>query len=114
HLIVANGDSTVTIHDLAAGPGPLPSLSELTSESVWSDLSADAVSAFRAVRLLAANPDAAVNGLRLRVPPPAPPGERINRFVSLLDAPRYQARETAQSELTRLAHVGRPALLAAS
>jgi hypothetical protein len=114
HLIVANGDSTVTIHDLAAGPGPLPSASDVASESVWSDLSADAASAFRAVRLLTASPDAAVDGLRLRVPPPTPPGERISRFVSLLDAPRYQARETAQSELVRLAHVGRPALLAAS
>src|SRR5207248_972347 len=57
HLIVANGDSTVTIHDLAAGSGPLPSLADLVSESVWAGLSADAAPAFRAVRLLAANPE---------------------------------------------------------
>jgi hypothetical protein len=114
HLIVGNGDSTVTVHDLAAGSGPLPSQSELASESVWGDLSGDAVAAFRAVRLLAANADAAVSGLRARIPPPAPPGEHVTRYVSLLDAPRYQSRETAQSQLARLAHHGRPALLAAS
>jgi len=47
------------------------------------------------------------------MPPPAEPGDRIQRSVAQLDAARYQVRETAQGELTRLAHLSRPALLAA-
>ena len=48
------------------------------------------------------------------MPPPAEPTDRIARSVSQLDAARYQVRETAQGELTRLAHLSRPALLAAA
>jgi WD40 repeat protein len=114
YLIVANGDSTVTIHDLAAGHGPMAMSSEVNAEAAWADLSADAGTAFRTMRVLAARGDETVAWLRQRMPPPAEPGERIVRSVSQLDAARYQVRETAQSELTRLAHQSRPALLAAA
>jgi hypothetical protein len=66
------------------------------------------------MRELVARGDETVAWMRQRVPPPAEPAERIVRSVSQLDAPRYQVRETAQSELTRLAHQSRPALLAAA
>jgi hypothetical protein len=114
HLIIANGDSTVMIHDLAAGPGPLAMSSDVNTEAAWADLAADAGTAFRMMRVLVARSDETVAWLRQRMPPPAEPTERIVRSVSLLDAARYQVRETAQSELSRLAHQGRPALLAAA
>lgn len=114
HLIVANGDSTVTIHDLAAGPGPLAMSAEVNAEAAWADLAADAGTAFRTMRVLVARSDDTVAWLRQRMPPPAEPTERIVRSVARLDAARYQVRETAQGELTRLAHQSRPALLAAA
>ena len=63
---------------------------------------------------LAKNADAAVDGLHDRIRPARPLPEKVDRFVRELDAPRYQKRELAQGELTRLAHASRPALLAAS
>lgn len=114
HLIVANGDSTVTIHDLSAGPAPLTTSLDAAPDTFWAALSADAATAFRAMRVLTARPNDAVAWIRERMPPPSAPGDRIVRSVGQLDAPRYQVRETAQIELARLAHVGRPALLAAA
>jgi len=114
HLIVANGDSTVTIHDLAAGPGPLTVSLDITPEAAWADLTADAATAFRIMRVLIGRANDTVSWLRERMSPPAVPADRIVRSVSQLDAARYQVRETAQGELTKLAHLGRPALLAAA
>jgi hypothetical protein len=114
HLIVANGDSTVTIHDLAAGSGPLTASLDIAPEAAWSDLTADAGTAFRTMRVLVGRGNDTVAWLRGRMPPPCEPGDRIVRSVGQLDAPRYQVRERAQGELTKLAHLGRPALLAAA
>jgi WD40 repeat protein len=114
HLIVANGDSTVTIHDLSAGPGPVATSLEPAPETAWADLSADSGTAFRAIRVLAARGDDTVAWLRHRMPPPAEPSDAIVRSVAKLDAARYSVREAAQSELTRLAHRSRPALMAAA
>ena len=114
HLIVANGDSTVTIHDLAAGPAPLTATLDIAPEAAWADLGADAGTAFRTMRVLMARGDDTVAWLRQRMPPPAEPAERTVQAVALLDAGRYQVRERAQFELARLGHPGRPALLAAA
>lgn len=114
HLIVANGDSTVTIHDLATGPAPLTGSEEWTGESGWANLSADAGTAFRTMRLLATRPAETVAWLRDRMPPPTEPDEPLRSAVTRLDADRYPVRETAHRELMRAAHRGRPAVLAAS
>ena len=114
HLIVANGDSTVTLHDLAAGTGHLTTSLDVAHEAAWADLAADAGTAFRTMRVLMTRPAETVAWLRQRMPPPAEPGEQVTRSVAKLDAPRYQVREAAQSELARLAHTGRPALVAAA
>jgi WD40 repeat protein len=114
YLIVANGDSTVTLHDLFAGSTAITSSVDMKAEETWANLTGPAVDAFRAMRQLAKDPDAVVAGLRQRIRPARPVPEQVDRFVRELDAPRYQKRELAQGELTRLAHASRPALLAAS
>ena len=114
HLIVANGDSTVTIHDLFAGAAPPAAPADMAWEARWSELAGDAGPAFRSMQMLATRPEASVNLLRVKVRPTVAPPERTDPFVAELDAPRYQKREVAQGELTRLAHASRPALLAAS
>lgn len=114
HLLVANGDSTVTLHDLAAGSGPLTTSLDVAPDTAWAELTADAGTAFRTMRVLMTRPDDTVTWLRQRVPPPAEPADQITRSVARLDAPRYQVREVAQSELSKLAHLGRPALVAAA
>ena len=114
HLIVANGDSTVTLHDLAAGSSPLTGTLDVAPDTAWAELTADASTAFRTMRVLMTRPDDTIAVLRQRMPPPAEPGDQITRSVARLDAPRYQVREVAQSELAKLAHQSRPALLAAA
>jgi WD40 repeat protein len=113
HLFVANGDATVTIHDLAVGekefnyPSPSP-------EAVWADLASnDAAAAFRSMRQLAVEPGQTTGWLRFAIRA-APPDDRIARWIGQLDAPRYPTREAAQRELARLGHAARSALLAAS
>jgi hypothetical protein len=112
HLIVANGDATITIHDLALGPlepdGPSPSLAV-----AWTGLATDdAVAAFRTMRQVAATADQTAVWLRSQLRPET--DERIPGWIRELDAPRYLVREAAQRELARTGHVARPALLAAS
>jgi WD40 repeat protein len=114
HLIVANGDSTVTLHDLCAGPGPLTGSLDVAPDAAWAGLSGEAGTAFRVMRALISRPAEAIAWLRQRMPPPTEPGDQIARSVARLDAPRYQVREGAQTELARLAHQSRPALLAAA
>ena len=101
HLIVANGDSTVTIHDLFAGAAPLGETTGADADETWAELAGPAATAFHAMQQLAQAPDAAVEGLRSRIRPTRPLPEQVDRFVRELDAPRYQKREIAQGELTR-------------
>jgi WD40 repeat protein len=113
HLIVANGDSTITVHDLSAGGGPLTASLDVDPEEVWAELAGEAGPAFRTMRGLVAGGDETIAWLRGRMPPPAEPGEQIQKSVAKLDAARYQTREAAQVELAKMAHLSRPALLAA-
>ncbi|HEX3151149.1 MAG TPA: WD40 repeat domain-containing protein [Gemmataceae bacterium] len=114
YLIASNGDSTVTIHDLFAGAAPKPGVTLAPSDEMWAGLAGTAATAFQSMQQLARHSDVAVEGLRERIRPARPVPEQVDRFVRELDAPRYQKREIAQGELTRLAHASRPALLAAS
>jgi hypothetical protein len=112
HLAVVNGDSTVTVHDLAAWPVPE---SAGADAATWSDLaSPDAVRADRAMRALAARADQAPAWLREQFRADAPGEDRAAQLIGQLDAARYAVRERAQVELTRLGHAARAALLAAS
>src|SRR5262249_8950678 len=112
HLIVANGDCTVTVHDLAVGSadldGPSPSFA-----AAWADLtSSDPAAAFRTMRKLVAAKDQTLFWLRLRMRHET--DERISGWIRQLDAPRYAVRESAQRELARAGHTARPDLVAAS
>ena len=112
HLIVANGDCTVTVHDVAAGSeavnGPPPVLA-----AAWSALgSDDAAAAFRAMRQLVSAKDYSVDWMRSQLR--SEPDDRIPGWIRQLDASRYAVRESAQRALTRLGHSARPGLVAAS
>ena len=112
-LIVANGDGTVTIHDLARGASPLAE-SIPGPAAAWAELASDdAVTAFRGMQHLAATPHLALAFLRHHLVL-ATPDEQTSRWIRQLDAPRYSSRELAQRELARLGHAARAALLAAS
>jgi WD40 repeat protein len=112
YLAVANGDSTVTIHDLTAWPPPDSSNAAIVA--AWSDLaSPDAGRADRAMRTIAARPDLAPQWLRQQFGAVAR-NDDVARLIDQLDARRYAARETAQAELVRIGHAARPALVAAS
>jgi WD40 repeat protein len=110
HLAVANGDSTVTVHDLAAWP---PGAPDRDWPTLWSNLaSPDAARADGAMRAIVARPQA-LEWLRRQFRAESS-GDGILRLIGQLDAPRYAAREAAQGELARLGHAARPALVAAS
>ncbi|MBO0697596.1 MAG: WD40 repeat domain-containing protein, partial [Zavarzinella sp.] len=111
HLAVANGDSTVTVHDLAAWPVP-----ETGAEAaIWSDLaSPDAVRADRAMRALAARAEQTPAWLREQFRSDPHAEDRTAQLIDQLDASRYAVRERAQVELVHLGHSARAALLAAS
>jgi hypothetical protein len=111
HLAVANGDGTVTVHDLAVWRHPEPG----EEAAIWSDLaSPDAARADRAMRALAARADHAPTWLREQFRAEVRPDDRAAQLIGQLDAPRYAVRERAQIELSRLGHAARASLLSAS
>ncbi|HKB05093.1 MAG TPA: WD40 repeat domain-containing protein [Gemmataceae bacterium] len=112
YLAVANGDSTVTVHDLAVWP---PAESAGPDAATWSDLaSPDAGRADRVMRALTTRPVQVPGWLREQFRAEARGDDRAAQLVGQLDAPRYAVRERAQAELVRLGHTARPALMAAS
>jgi WD40 repeat protein len=112
YLAVANGDSTVTVHHLAAWPLPE---SAGPDAATWSDLaSPDAGRADRIMRALTTHPEQVPNWLRELFRSETRGDGRAAQLVGQLDAPRYAVRERAQAELLSLGHAARPALLAAS
>ncbi len=104
-LAVAGVDRTVLLWNTLppAGPGKLA--------DCWSDLAADAGTAFAAVARLAAASREGVPLLakHLRPVPHVPP-ERVRRWVADLGAARFQARQEAQKELERIGEGVEPLL----
>ncbi|HKB03656.1 MAG TPA: hypothetical protein VKD90_15640, partial [Gemmataceae bacterium] len=110
--VSSSPDGPIFIWDLLGDPGKWDAAK---ADAVWTDLaSADARTAFAAIRKLRANPAEAVALLNDRVnPPQAPADERVTQWLRDLDSPRFQAREQAQRELTSAADAIRLKLEAA-
>jgi hypothetical protein len=105
-------EGPVYVWDLLGDPGRWDAVK---ADAVWADLaSADAKTAFAAVRKLRANPAEAVGflGARLKVPIP-PTDEALAGLLRRLDNPRFADREKAQRELADVADLVRPRLEAA-
>jgi WD40 repeat protein len=113
-LASGSADSTALLWDVAqfprAGrpaPGKPPAL-----EALWADLgAADAATAYRAIRALAADPARVVPFLKGRLRPvAAPEPQRLDALVADLDAKRFATRDRAMRELGRLGELAAPAL----
>jgi len=112
HLIVVNGDCTVTVHDLGVGSADLEGASP-SFAAAWAELAADdAAAASRTMRHLVALKDQTLLWMRTQMR--SETDERIAGWIRQLDAPRYAVRESAHRELARAGHTARPALVAAS
>src|SRR5262249_50316922 len=98
------------VWDTAGDARPKPSAAKL--EALWADLgSADARQGFRALRALAAAPEAAVALLRdkLSATPQADP-QRLARLLEEVDGDPFAVRERATAELERVGLEAEPAL----
>src|SRR5262249_51319898 len=104
-LVSGGSDTTLLVWDLggrAGGQGGALSPDEL--EGCWRGLlGADASSAHRAVRKLAAAPGSAVGLFRDRVKPVAPADAKVvARLIAELDSARFAVRRKAAAELEKL------------
>jgi hypothetical protein len=115
-LVSVGQDTTALVWDVAgrleARDGP-PAAKEL--DALWDDLgAADAAKAWRAVRALAAFPEASAPFLkgRVKAAEPADP-RRLGRLIADLDAEDFAEREKATHELTEQGRQAVPALRAA-
>ena len=113
HLAASSTEVPVFVWDvrgeLSKPPAP-PTPAALAV--AWDALaSGDAAAGFRAVRLLAHFPDAAVPLLRGKLPPTAGPAPaEVAALVVALDAPGFADRETAEHRLKGLGELAGPAL----
>jgi sugar lactone lactonase YvrE len=101
-LVSGSEDTTALVWDLADPLGEAVTARDL--EAAWDDLAAeDAGRAYRALRRLAAAPDAAVPylGKHLR-PVPVVDDQRLARLIADLDSDTFAVREQAAGELGRL------------
>jgi WD40 repeat protein len=113
-LASAGTDRTVRVWDVPAPRrAPAEALDDMQVRACWDDLRCDdARKAYRAVGLLATAPKEAVPFLRARVRPAAPlPGDGqklLDRLLRDLDDDRFDVREQAGMELTRLGEAALP------
>jgi len=110
--ISSSPDGPVYVWDLLGSAGKWDAAK---ADAVWADLvSTDAKVAFASVRLLRANPGAAITFLHERVKLPTSPNEEhVSNLLKRLDSTRFADRELAQKELTTVAELIRPRLEAA-
>ena len=110
--VASSPDAPVYIWDLIGDPGRWGTNK---ADVLWADLtSADAKTAYAAIRRLRANPAQAVAFLRDRVQVPVvPTDEAVDGLLRRLDSPAFADRERAQKELTAAADLVRPRLEAA-
>ncbi len=115
-LLATSAVDGLLIWDVA-GELARPAADAAALERAWDDLAADdPARAFRAVRLLAAVPDAALPLLKRKfaAEPPTPRADRVPALIKQLDAPVFADREKAEAELKQLADVAAAALRKAS
>lgn len=103
-LISGSNDTTALVWDLGRRIDPRPAPPALTKaelDVLWFDLAAeDAVRAYRAIRKLAATPNAAVPFVRKRLRPlPSVEEKRIARRIAELDSEDFAVRQKAATEL---------------
>jgi RNA polymerase sigma factor (sigma-70 family) len=113
-LASASEDTTALLWDLllARGAAPRgPALSRQQLIGLWRDLSKeDAAEAFHAMRTLAAAPGQAVPCLAERLPPVRPDAERVARLIAELDSDRFETRQKAAQELTKMGAAAEPGM----
>jgi hypothetical protein len=115
-LVSAALDGTLLVWDVAA-LSARPLKKELTKsdlETLWNQLaSADAELTFQAMQRLADHSQQTAGLFRAKLKPAvSAPKERITKLVAALDDTRPITREAATKELTQLAELAEPALLA--
>jgi RNA polymerase sigma factor (sigma-70 family) len=115
--LLASGseDSTVLVWDVLNLHGEPPAAGNLSPrelEALWADLAgADAASAYRALRALAAAPAQAVPFLQRRLrPAPAPDPQPLARLFADLDDKEFTVRENATHALEKLGLPAKPGL----
>jgi hypothetical protein len=113
YLATANTAGPIYFWDIRgelSKPAAQPAAPALAA--AWADLaSADAAAAFRAVRLLAHFPEAAVPLLREKLlPATGPTAAAVAKLVADLDAPAFADREAAEKELRKLGELAGPAV----
>jgi hypothetical protein len=110
--VASSPEAPVYVWDLLGAPGRWD---PAKGDAVWADLAtADAKTAYAAVRKLRANPGPAVAFLKGRVKlPAAPSAEAVTGWLKDLDSPVFAQRQKAQQALTAAAELIRPRLEAA-
>jgi WD40 repeat protein len=117
-LLSAGPDGSALVWDvLGRAPGrPAAAPSPARVAAWWDELAAvDAERAYRAMRELAAHPDAAVALLREKLRPVREAGAaELDALLERLDAPEFEAREEASRQLAGLADAAESRLRATS
>jgi RNA polymerase sigma factor (sigma-70 family) len=119
-LVSGGWDTTILVWDMKTLPPPRPAkLAELSPRELdaqWADLAdADAVKAYRAIRILTAAPHSAVSFFTERLRPIQPvAAEKIAAWIADLDSERFETRSKAEKELEKLEELAEPALRRAS
>lgn len=115
-LASGSWDTTALVWDIARlreqKAGPPAALGPKQLEALWADLAGDdAAKAYRAIHELAAAPRQSVPLLARRVQPCATvTDERIAQLIAELDNERFEARESATTELAGLEKRAKPLL----
>ncbi len=103
-LAAASADAPVFLWDVAGTSGLRSRLSAEELQRCWDDLAGDAVTAFRAIRRLAAVPDQALPFFRERLGPiPEVDPKRLRQLFDGLDSAEFVRRQKAAEDLRQLA-----------
>jgi WD40 repeat protein len=112
-LVSGSDDTTALVWDVRAClPEKAAGRAERLSESLWDDLAGDdAVAAFRAMQILANDPEGGVALLRRRLRPvPRPDPRAVRALIAELDNDRFDVRERAEDSLRDLDRSAAPLL----
>jgi WD40 repeat protein len=111
-LASAGNDTTALVWDIAGASLKAP-LSEQKLALAWTDLGADAVAAYRAIRILGANPERSIPFLKkLLTPAVGVDPQRLARLIGDLNSDRFHSRKKAAAELAGLGEAAEPGLRA--
>jgi HEAT repeat protein len=103
-------DSTALLWDLAGGP-PTEALSAADLDQLWTDLTGDSTTAYRALWRLALAPKQSLPMLKLRLQSKDPAdADKVAKLVTDLDSKNYAVRQKAANALDDIGEAAEPAL----